>query len=297
MFPTDDTFGSLIEEVILSLQGFGVNKDQMVTLTSEMTDSSTTFEFDETEQISKGIVEIEDEIIWVKSVSGMTATIPPWGRGFKGTVAASHSSGTAVAVNPTWPRSQVGRAIQDTLKGLYPTLFTVGSTEFDITPTQWQYEMPATALKILTVEWKFNAIDGWNRLDAWDLSHSANTTDFPSGVALSLGCMFSAGTRIRVLYAKTPTLFTATTDLFTSTGLPLSSKDVVLLGAAGRMLGWLDIGRLPVQAVEADALDSPRPLGTAAALKDKLRADYQTRLAEEQRALLARYPLMTHFTR
>lgn len=297
MFPTDDTFGSLIEEVILSLQGFGVNKDQLVTLTSEMTASSTTFDVDESEQVSKGIVEIEDELIWVNGVSGMTATIPSWGRGFKGTPAASHAAGVAISVNPTWPRSQAARSIQDTLKGLYPTLFAVGSTEFDVTPTEWQYEMPAAALRIIGVEWKFNAIDGWNKLDAYELNHSANTTDFPSGVAISLGCMFAAGTRIRVLYAKAPTLFTATSDLFTTTGLPLSSKDVVLLGAAGRMLGWLDMGRLPVQSVEADALDQPRPIGTAAALKDKLRNDYQIRLAEEQRALLARYPMTSHKVR
>lgn len=296
-FPTSDTFGTLIDEVILALQGWGVNKDQMTTLATAVSDSDTTLVVSETGEVSRGIVEIDDELIWVQQADGANLTVPTWGRGFKGTIAAAHDSGVAICVNPTWPRSVVGREINNTIKALFPALFAVGTDEQSASSTVWQYPLPADTERVLDAEWKWSNLEGWRQIRGWDLTHSANTTDFATGKMLSLVEYVPTGSTLRVTYAKPPTTFSAASDAYSVTGLPATSKDVIVLGTAARLTPWLDVGRLPVQNVEADALDSPRPLGTSVQIAREIRARYEARLAEERRALYTKYPLRAHKVR
>jgi hypothetical protein len=65
-YPTTDTFDSLIDEVITSLQGFGANVDQMSTLTTalhEQRDHLTVTSALQT--IGRGIIEIDQELMYV----------------------------------------------------------------------------------------------------------------------------------------------------------------------------------------------------------------------------------------
>lgn len=296
-FPSSDTYGSLIEEVILSLEGWGASKEQRVTLAGSITDSATTITVDDGTQVSRGIIEIDNELIWINTTNDVTLTVPPWGRGFKGTTPAAHIVGAAVSVNPTWPRSVIAREINNTIRAVYPMLFAVKSTEFTASSTLWQYALPSDTDRVLSVEWRWNAIEGWAKLNAWELSHSADTDDFSSGKMLSLGEYPPTGATVRILYAAPPSLLVNLNDSYTLTGLSASSRDIVVLGAAARLTPWLDAGRLPVQTVEADALDTPRPLGTAVSIGKEMRARYDARLAEERRALFTRYPLRAHKVR
>lgn len=296
-FPSTDTWGSLIDEVILSLQGWGQNKDQLSTLQTGITAGSTTLSLTSSGEVGRGLIEIDDELIWVDTVDGVNLTVPTWGRGFKGTIAGSHSAGSAVSVNPTWPRSVVAREINNTIKSLYPALFAVQATNFSASSVVWQYEIPADAERILEVQWRWNVLDGWQQVNGWDLSHSADTSDFATGKMLSLPTYVPSAATIRVLYAATPTPFTNASDAYSVTGLPATSKDIVVLGTAARLTPWLDVGRLPVQSAEADALDSPRPLGTSIQAAKEIRAQFNSRLQEERRALYMKYPVRAHKVR
>jgi hypothetical protein len=296
-FPSTDTFGSLIDEVLLALQGWGQNKDQLSTLSSGISDSSLSLAVTAAGEVSRGLVEIDDELIWVDSSDGMTLTVPPWGRGFRGTIPGSHSAGAAVSVNPTWPRSVVGREINNTVRAVWPGLFAVKGTNFSASSVTWQYEIPADAERVLEVSWRWSVIEGWREVRGWELSHSADPSSFATGRMLSLMEYVPSGAILRVLYAALPTTFTNASDAFSVTGLPVTSKDIIVLGTAARLTPWLDVGRLPVQSVEADALDSPRPLGTAVAAARDLRARYDARLIEERRALFTKYPIRAHKVR
>jgi hypothetical protein len=296
-FPSSDTWGSLIDEVILALQGWGMNKDQLSTLQTGITSGSTTITLTHAGDVGRGLIEIDEELIWVDSADGLNLTIPPWGRGFKGTIAASHSAGAAVYVNPTWPRSVVAREINNTIKALYPGLFAVKATSFSASTTTWQYEIPADAERLLEVQWRYNTIDGWQQVSGWELSHSADTDDFATGKFLSLPGYVPTSATVRVLYAAAPTTFSSVSDAYSVTGLPATSKDVIVLGTAARLTPWLDVGRLPVQTAEADALDSPRPLGTSIQAGKELRNQYNARLQEERRALYMKYPIRAHKVR
>jgi hypothetical protein len=296
-YTTTDTFSSLVDEVITSLQGFGTNNDQVCTLTSNMTAGDLSFTVDESDNISRGIIEIDDEILYVSYGENGTVYVPAFGRGFKGTAPIPHTAGVAVWVSPTWPRSTVAREVNNTIRSLYPSLFAVGTVDIQSSSTNYQYELPTDLERVLSVEWKWNYPNSWNTVKSWETIHSASVTDFPSGKALMIGDPLPINATIHVTYAKIPSVLPLSTSLFTDSGLPASARDVVVLGTAARLIPWQDTSRLPVESVPSDALDLGKPVGTATQVANAMRTMYQTRLDQERRAQLDRYPTRAHRTR
>lgn len=296
-YPTADTFSSLVDEVITMLQGYGVNNDQVCTLSENIDTTTTTFLVDQADIVSRGIIEIDEELMWVQSSQSGQIVVPAWGRGWKGTTKADHTTGSAVFVSPTFPRSIVSREVNNAIRAVYPALFATGTYKFDFINGQWQYEMPADVDRVLAVEWRWEIEDGWRIIDGWELTHGAYTVDFPSGKMLSINEPLMVGAPVAVRYSKAPTLLVNPTDLFSATGLPASSRDVVVLGAANRLLPWLDAGRLPVDTVPSDTQDQLKPVGNAIAVGREMRSLYAKRLEEERMALLARHPIRVHKVR
>lgn len=297
-YPTNDTFSSLIDEVITSLQGFGTDNDQVCTLVGGIGSSDTSISVDDTDDVSRGIIEIDQEIIYVFSADQGLIQVPPWGRGFKGSVASAHTAGAMVSVAPSWPRAAVAREVNNTVRSVYPSLFAVGTLELTSNSLTWQYQIPATVDRVLSVEWRWTTtIDGWMPVTGWEMIQSANTTDFASGKALLIAEPLPAGCRIHVTYAKQPTLMVNPTDVFTVTGLPSSSRDVIVYGAASRLLPWQDTARIPVESVSSDVQDSLKPVGNAISLAKEIRNLYAIRMQAEQQALMDRYPMRAHKVR
>jgi hypothetical protein len=297
-YPTNDTFSSLIDEVITSLQGYGTDNDQVATLTQTLTSSGTSATVDDTSNISRGLIEIDQELIYVLSADQGLLQIAPWGRGYKGSVASSHTVYSQISVAPTWPRAVVAREINNTIRAVYPNLYAVATYDTTASPTQWQYTLPSTVDRILSVEWRWtNSVDGWMPIHGWEMQYSANVDDFASGKALFINEPLPAGCRIHVTYAKPPTLLVNAADLYTVSGLPASSRDVIVYGAASRLLPWQDTGRVPVETVPSDAQDTAKPVGNAVALAKEMRNLYATRLADEMRNLMNKYPPRAHKVR
>lgn len=285
-YPPGDTFSSLIEEVITYLTGFGVSNDQLATLAVDIAPGTTQFRV--SGQVSRGLIEINQELMWVETLEGDLVTLAPWGRGHKGTSASAHSAGAMVSVRPTYPRSIVAREVNNTIRSLYPTLFAVDTMTAQ-SSSGWTIEIPADCERILSVELTTVSQDPPEILNTWELTHSASTS---SGKALLLGTAYMGS--FRVTYAKMPAALILDEDPFSLTGLPVTSRDVVVLGAASRLVPWLDSGRVPTQTVNADLLDAKNGLGTAISVGRELRTQFRTRLAEEQSALLSRYPMRAH---
>lgn len=293
-YSTADTYRSLVDEVITSLQGYGVHHDTMGTLAVDIDAEALSFPVTGPE-VGRGVLEIDQELMWVESVEGNIVRIPPWGRGHKGTRKTLHNAGAMVSVAPVYPRSIVAREVVNAIRAVYPALFAVRTAEVTGGMAHWQMELPDDCDRVLSVEW--TTLPGYPAeiVSQWELNHSADTVLFPSGKLLLLGRPV-IGT-LRVTYAARPSLLLYEDDPFTVTGLPESSRDVVVLGAASRLLPWLDTGRVPSQTVSADLLDAKNGIGTAVSVGRELRNNYKLRLAEEQAALQAKYPTKAHKTR
>lgn len=293
------TFNEMVEEVTLNLEGFTMRQDRSTHLTAAVNSSALTLSLASGENVGKGIIEIDDELIHLNSVDRTSgeATISPYGRGFRGTTAASHTLNSRVTVTPSFPRSSIKRAINDTLRAIYPNIFGVATTTFTFNASVNTYSLPVEAETVLAVSWStVGPSKEWYPVRRWRHDPMANTTAFVNGNSITINEPILPGRAVQVVYSKTPTALSNANDVFTTvTGLEETSRDVVIYGASYRLASFIDPGRLNFTAPEADANDTTRPFGTGTSTAKYLQNIYQQRLQEEASRLSGKYPVRVHY--
>lgn len=303
------TLANMIDEVLINLAGYTFQQDRATHLTSAvstLTSSSASpliLSLGSTDSVGKGILEIDEELLWVDSFDRVanTATVSPYGRGYLGTTPATHATDSKVTISPTFPRFSVKRAINDTIRSLGASIFAVKSTSFTFNAAQSTYAFNNLNIKnILTVSWEdIGPSKEWRPLRRWDFESTADATAWGAGAqTITLGEAPISGRTVRVVYAADPTAFTSNSeDYVTQTGLPESTRDVAILGAAYRLLTFLDPARASQVSPQADETDSKRPYGASQSATKQLYALYTQRLNEETQAQQQNYPPRVHFSR
>jgi hypothetical protein len=304
----------MIDEVAVNLAGYTFQQDRSTYLASAVTTTTSTsaspliLTLGSTENVGKGVIEIDEELLWVDSYDRVanTATVAPYGRGYLGTTAATHTADSRVVVSPTFPRFNVKRAINDTIRSLGASIFAVKSTTFTFNAAVSTYAFANLNVKnILTVTWQsIGPSKEWIPLRKWDFDSIANpeafgyTTGTDQVQTITLGEAPISGRTVKITYATDPVAFTTNSqDYATQTGLPESTRDVVILGAAYRLLSFLDPARAAQVSPQADETDSKRPYGASQTATKQLYALYSQRLAEETKSQQQNYPPKVHYSR
>lgn len=287
------TLADLIDEVIHNLSGFTQSTDAVATLTNPVGAGDLTISVDNASSFAAGIAEMGQELVYVKTpdAAASTLTITSWGRGYRGTTAAEHVSGTPITMSPRWPRATVAREINHSIVALYPYLYGVKKTTFTHNVTVEGYELPADCVRVLDVKTRpfSSPVGEWDRVREWDVDFAADATDFPSGKSIAIYSGYPGAT-IQVVYAVKPTPLANPEDDFSLTGLPESAIELVVLGTTARLAPYMDPPRLTTQPAQAREMNELRQVGTAAEVARGFRRDYQTRLIEEKQALDNLYP-------
>lgn len=295
------TYGDVINETLLNLAGYTMRQDRTTHLTALASASATSLSFASVTNIGKGLIEIDDELVWLDTYDRVSSTgnVPPYGRGYQGTTAAEHASGTKVTIAPTFPRQSVKKAIEDTIDASFPHLFSVSHIELTYSPQKTTYELPADVQWITNVSWQTTGPSGeWLPVKSWRHDPMANHTAYASGNTIGIYDRITPGRKISVAYAAKPVKMSNTGDNFeTVTGLPSSCKDVIIYGAAYRLSTFIDPGRLNYTSAEADQADTKIQYGSGASTTRFLLALYQQRLNEEADKLRDAYPTRIHYTR
>ena len=304
------TLEQMIDEVIINLAGYTFQQDRSthlktaVTTTTSSSASPLILSLGSTDNVGKGVIEIDEELLWVDSFDRIanTATIAPYGRGYLGSTAATHAADTKVTISPTFPRTSVKRAINDTIRSLGANIFAVKSTTFTYNAAQSTYAFNDLNIKnIITVSWQaIGPSQEWIPIKRWDLDSTADATAFGANAqTITIGADAPMpGRTVRVVYATDPVAFTTNAqDYATQTGLPESTRDVVILGTAYRLLSFLDPARAAQTSPQADETDSKRPYGASQSATKQLYALYAQRLQEETKAQQQNYPPRVHFSR
>ena len=299
----------MIDEVVLNLAGYTFQQDRStylrtaVTTTTSSSASPLILSLGSTENVGKGVVEIDEELMWVDSFDRIsnTATVAPYGRGYLGSTAATHIADAKVTIAPTFPRSSIKRAINDTIRSLGANIFAVKSTTFTFNAAQSTYAFNNLNIKtILTVAWQaIGPSQEWVPIRRWDFDSTADATAFGAGAqTITLGSAPVPGRTVRIVYATDPAEFTTNSqDYATQSGLPESTRDVVILGTAYRLLSFLDPARAAQTSPQADETDAKRPYGASQSATKQLYALYAQRLQEETKSQQKNYPPRVHFSR
>jgi len=303
------TLENMIDEVLINLAGYTLQQDRAtylktaVTTTTSSSASPLILSLGSTESVGKGIIEIDEELMWVDSYDRIsnTATIAPYGRGYLGSTADTHLADKKVTISPTFPRHSVKRAINDTIRSLGSSIFAVKSTSFTFNAAKTTYAFTNLNIKnIITVSWEsIGPSKEWVPIRRYDFDSTADATAFGANAqTITLGEYPIAGRTVRIVYATDPASFaTNDQDYSTQTGLPESTKDVAILGAAYRLLTFLDPARASQVSPQADETDSKRPFGASQSATKQLYALYQQRLQEETKSQQQNYPPRVHFSR
>jgi hypothetical protein len=307
------TLTNMIDEVLINLAGYTFQQDRATHLAAAVTTTTSTsasplvLSLGSTDSVGKGILEINEELLWVDSFDRVanTATVSPYGRGYLGTTAATHSADSKVTISPTFPRFTVKRAINDTIRSLGANIFAVKTTTFTFTAAVSTYAFANLNIKnILSLTWQdIGPTKEWVPIRRWDFDSVANPEAFgytstDQVQTVTLGEAPISGRTVKVIYATDPNAFTSNTDVYTTvTGLPESTRDVVILGAAYRLLSFLDPARAAQVSPQADETDSKRPYGASQSATKQLYALYTQRLNEETKSQQANYPIRVHYSR
>jgi hypothetical protein len=289
------TLAQLTDEVMLNLMGYVEDQQQFTTQTGALTNVATTVTVTDGTQISTGLTEIDDELIWVSTVAGNTLTIV---RGMFGSTAVAHSAGAVVRNAPHFPRFQIQRVINDVIRGVYPDLYSVTTTTLTSGALVTQ-GLPANCERVLTVDYQDVAATGmWLPITHYTVDLNANVAAYPTGKSISILDVIPTGRTLQLSYIKKPTVLAATTDDFAAvSGLQDSAKEAVIYGACARLTGYLEPAKWSTTSAEAKLLDGVQPAGVAINASKHFYAMHKQLVAEENRRLLERYPGRINWTR
>jgi hypothetical protein len=298
------TFDELVDEVKANLQGYTLRQDRITYVTNPtgLSTTSTSIVVGSQSNLAKGIIEIDDELIWVDTFSKENNTLtvaPGFGRGYMGTTPSPHSQYAQITLAPTFPRVNIKKALNDTIRGLYPKLFAVDSTTFTFNSSQVTYPLPDDAREVLYMSWQTTGpSQEWLPIRKWRFDPLANSATFNTQKTISLYENIQPGRTVKVWYTMVPNALDSNSDDFVDvTGLPESCQDVVVYGACYRLLSFVDAGRINLSSAEADLNDSKIPSSAGASISKYVFALFQQRLQEESLKLSDQFPIRLHLTR
>jgi hypothetical protein len=296
------TYAQLVQQVRQQLFGYALSQESMSELAAPMTATDTTFQADgETVgELSRGLVEIDDELILVKKADSTSATVTVMGglngRGYGGTTAATHSSAALITSNPAFPRARIKEAISQTIASLYPELVVFSSTEITKLAPVIEYELPSDLSDVWYVTGQtVGPSKVAQPLPNWRYNPVARVSNFPSGKSIQILDPVTPGQAVKVVYAKGPTALSADADAFTVTGYPERYVDLVVYGSCMRLLPALESARLQQQAIEATERATLVPPASAAKAMAMYAQLYATRLEEERTHQFSDVPNYAHF--
>jgi hypothetical protein len=297
------TFGQMTDEVSRKLAGFTLRQDRQTHLISAVTSTGTTLQVASAQNISNGMIQIDDELIYIDSYdrTAGTISIPPYGRGYNGTTAASHALGARVIVSPTFPSVDIKEAINESIQAVFPDLYATSSHTFTYSPVRTTYALPNEAETVLGLAYEaIGPTKEWVPIRGWRQDTMANTSSFDSRNSISIYSGVQAGRTVQAFYTSAPAVMDSNDDDFEIvTGLPASCKDVIILGASYRLSAFVDPGRLTFGSAESDQQSqlAARSYGAGTNASKYLLGLYDKRLSEESRKLAKRNPTRIHFTR
>jgi hypothetical protein len=296
------TFNEMVNEVKTNLQGYTLKQDRLTYLNAAISSVATSMIVGSASNLAKGTIEIDDELIWIDNFTAATNTLnvaPGFGRGFQNSTPTSHAQYAQVTLAPSFPRVSIKKAINDTINSLYPKLWAVDSFTFTFNASQTTYALPDDLEQILFVSWQTTGSSKeWLPVNRWRADGMANIATFNSTNTINIYENIQPGRTVQVYYTTTPDTLDSNSDDFADvTGLPASSQDVVTLGAAYKLLSFVDSGRISLTSAESDLADSKIPSGAGANNSRYIYALYQQRLNEEALKLQDKFPIRLHYTK
>lgn len=289
------TVNALIDELSSMLHSYTGALEANTYLTAPIDNAVTVIPVGHPSYITRGLIEIENELMHVDAVGDTSATLFPWGRGTSNTTAASHAVNTRVVNDPIFPRARIFEALKRCINNVQLDLYAVKTTTFPFSVVQTQYEIPADTVRVLGVQYQVvGPSQEWVNVNHWDVDQDANTT---STKALIIHDLIQPGRTVQVTYAAELPQPAGYTDDLETIGIPAWMHSVLVYGTAWEMVQFMEPARLQLKSVEARTQAAAVDLGAASNVAKQLYAMYQLRLEAARKRLLTVHPSPKRYAR
>jgi hypothetical protein len=295
------SFSDLIDETQIMLSGYSQRQDQATFLTANMDDTQLTLTVADAGSLSRGLIEVGDELMWVDAFdrTSSVATLSPYGRGFRSTRKSPHKAGDRVTVSPSFPRDIIRKQLNNAVTGVFPDVFGVFYTTFQFISSKNTYELPSEADEVLAVNWQtVGPTQEWLPVRQYSMNKNAFVGAFNTGKTITIFDGIVPGRTVHVVYSRQPQELLLPSDDFESvTKLPPYAKEAVILGAAYRLVSFMDSSRLPGESAEIDQIDQQIPVGSGGTVTRALYALYQQRLSVASQRQQEDFPIRVRYGR
>ena len=292
------TYADVQNEVLLTLEGF--TNDQAVMCKvggAGASDTATTItvtggSFADGSGMSTGVWEIEDELVFVPDFNRATGVASNVIRGWRGTTAATRSVGAVIRNNPKFPVVQVRRAINDTIRNLFPRVPAILSHDLTLQVNTYRYQLPANCRQVLSVSAQDeNANYAWTDLRTWKFV----PRPLEGGTVIELP--YNSRQRlVRVTYAAEPSpLLLSADDFATVTGLEEFAREAVVWGAVWRLYSTSELGRGYFSAADQTMMNRQSDFGKSTDISKYLLGVYQQAVTDAESRVQDMFPPVRHY--
>lgn len=309
------TRAQLVEEIRAGLHGWTQDQETSTALTSVIPSSGGgTFTYDNSVgELSRGLIQVDDELLQISTAAAGVATIPPFGRGRGNSTPASHAIGVEVVDKPRFPNSQIIDTLNQVILSLDSVLYGVSVYEFTPNPVISTYAIPRvedqTGLDVgvgglrhvLAVSQRtFGPSLDWRPIRRWRIDPQADATEFATtgpGTTITFNEVLEPGRTVKVVYATGLVPLASGSSTLSSTGLQESCRDILVMLSQARLLLSVDFSRVQNSTVEQQARNQLVPVTSATSIARQLTASAQQRVDDEKMRLLRLYPTFIRYTR
>lgn len=289
------TVSQFIDQASALLHSYTGAMEATTYLTAPITNSDTVISIGHPSYITRGLIEVENELLHVAAVGDASATLYPFGRGVQNTAAVAHAINARVTNDPIFPRSQILAALRRCMYNVQLDLFKVSTYTFTYSVVQTSYDIPADCIRVLGVQYQVvGPSKEWVNVNNWSVDHNSDTV---SGKAIILHDLIQPGRSVQVTYAAELPVPTAYTTDFETSGIPEWMLSVLMYGACWEIVQFLEPARLQLRTVEAKTQGGVVDVGAAGTVAKQLYAMYQLRLDNARKRLLTTHPAPKHYTR
>ena len=251
-YTTGSTPTTMLDEVERKL--YGNQRTQLNRLSGTMSEVTTSMSlgFDLDGVRPGAYVEVDDEVVYVWTVSGADATVQ---RQMLGTTAAEHLGDTIVRVEPRFMRAEMINEIQKEIRSWPTNIYRRYSGDIGIAAQRnavsldGLFDVTGAALLRVQVSPETANEEKWLRVEGARLERRQDITGFPSSYALTVPADYPNPRTLRVLVrAPFSDAVVGPTSDFGSIGMNRDLIDIIPWGVVGRLLMTRDVARTDASA-------------------------------------------------
>lgn len=287
------TVGTVVDRTVRQLMSGTVEERNKTVGALTAVSTSIVFQYDLNGMRAGGVIQIDSELMYVWEVfpGSKSVTVE---RGWNGTNAATHISGSVAVVDPRFPRAQILEAINaeiDDLSSPMHGLFQVKSLELNYNGTWSMISLPTTdkIIDLVSVSLRYIATD-YPKIRRCRLIRDLPNDDFNSGYAIRFDEQVRAG-RLIVIY-KTP--FTNVTsesqNLQNISGFPTTAEDILMMGAQIRLVSPREVKRNFTESQGDTRRADEVPTGSVSSSINNIIRMRRDRITAEAARLARQYP-------